>query len=185
MEILTKTELRKRFKEILDKIKGGAIFIHPTDTIYGISCSALDNQAVKKIRKLKDQHNQPFSVWIPSLDWVRENCIVSQEGEKWLKKLPGPYTLIMQLRHKDVAEAVNLGKGTIGIRQPDHWFGKIVEKLNLPIITTSANRTGQPFMTSLENLDSEIKVDFIIYEGEKQGRPSKIVNLVEGTVKER
>ncbi len=186
MEILTKTELRKRLTEILEKIKGGAVFIHPTDTIYGIGCHALDRKAVREVRKLKQQQ-QPFSVWIPSLNWARENCVLSHEGIKWLKKLPGPYTIIVQLRRRAVAEETNLGGDTLGIRQPDHWFGKVVEKLNIPIVTTSANRTGQPFMTSLENLDEEIKkgIDFMIYEGEKKGRPSKIVNLVERTVRER
>lgn len=187
MEILTQTELRKRFKEILDKIRNGAVFIHPTDTIYGIGCNAQNSKAVRKIRELKEQRQQPFSVWAPSLEWIRENCIVSQEGGKWLKQLPGSYTIILQLRHKAVAEEVNLGEDTLGVRQPDHWFSKVVSKLNLPIVTTSANRTGQPFMTSLENLDEEIKkgIDFMIYEGEKKGRPSKLINMVERTVKER
>ncbi len=187
MEILTQTELRKRFKEILDKIRKGAVFIHPTDTIYGIGCNAQNSKAVRRIRELKEQRQQSFSVWAPSLDWIRENCIVSQEGGKWLKQLPGPYTIILQLRHQAVAEEVNLSKDTIGIRQPNHWFGKVISKLNLPIVTTSANRTGQPFMTSLENIDEEIKkgIDFMLYEGEKKGRPSKLINLVERTVKER
>ena len=75
----------------------------------------------------------------------------------------------------------------MGVRIPDHWFSQVVEALGFPIITTSANKTGQPFMTSLENLDSEMKmkVDFIIYEGEKKARPSKIIDLVKGNIKER
>ena len=48
MEVLTETELRMRFDEIVDKIKNGAVFIHPTDTIYGLGCNALDEKAVEK-----------------------------------------------------------------------------------------------------------------------------------------
>ncbi len=188
MEILTKAELSKRFDEIVAKIRMGAIFIHPTDTIYGLGCSALDQAAVLKIRALKQQYHQPFSIWVPSLEWVQDNCHLSVEGKTWLGKLPGPYTVIMKLKdHHSLALAVTLGKETIGLRFPDHWFRKVVEKVKVPIITTSANKTSQPFMTRLEDLDSAIApgVEFMIYEGEKKARPSKIINVVEGTVKER
>ena len=59
---------------------------------------------------------------------------------------------------------------------PDHWIIKGAELLNLPVVTTSANKVGEYFMTSLDNLSTQIKskVDFIIYEGEKKGRPSQI-----------
>ena len=69
----------------------------------------------------------------------------------------------------------------MGIRIPKHWFSNIAKKLNIPIITTSVNVSGNKFMTSLDDLDKNIKnkVDFIIYEGKKKARPSKIVNLTE------
>lgn len=188
MEILTKTELKLRYNEILEKISNGAVFIYPTDTIYGIGCSALDKKAVQKIRKLKERSDSPFSVWVPSLDWIKDNCAVGKDGKEWLNKLPGPVTLIVKIKNeKAVADNVNLGRKTIGVRIPNHWFHQVVKELNLPIVTTSANVAGQPFMTSIENLDSKIKVgiDFIIYEGPKEGKPSKIVNLVEGKVEER
>lgn len=188
MEILTVTELRLRYGEILEKIKKGAVFIHPTDTIYGLGCNALDSKAVEKIRKLKEQHTKPFSVWVPSIKWIEKNCAVTSKGEEWLKKLPGPYTLILKLKNKNaVTNSVVLGGNTLGVRYPDHWFKKVVGDFNFPIITTSANKTGNSFMTSLENLNSEIQnsVEFMIYEGEKSARPSKIINLVEGSVKER
>ncbi len=188
MEILTKTELSKRFDEVVAKIKAGAIFIHPTDTIYGLGCNALDNAAVQKVRALKHQSHQPFSIWIPSLSWVEEHCYGSAETRKWLQQLPGPYTLILKLGTNGIlAESVTVGHNDIGIRLPHHWFRKVVEKAGVPIITTSANKTGQPFMTKLEDLEPEIAsgVDFMIYEGEKSGRPSKIIDVAEGTMKER
>lgn len=188
MEVFTQTGLRLRLPEILAKIKAGAIFIHPTDTIYGIGCSALDNKAVRKVRKLKERANAPFSIWIPSLDWIKENCILTAKSKLWVEQLPGPYTLILQLRDtKVVAPAVIPNTDTIGIRYPKHWFGKIVEKLGIPIITTSANQIGQPFMTSLENLNHEIErnTEFMVYEGEKQARPSKVVHVEEEKIIER
>lgn len=182
MEIITKHELQLRKNEIKDRIKQGAVFIHPTDTIYGLGCNALNEEAVKKIREIKERHNTPFSIWVPSHDWIKQNCPSSPALNKWLKELPGAYTLITKIKNKkSVAKNINHDGKTIGIRMPDHWFHKLVEELNFPIITTSANKTGKEFMTSLENLDPEVKkdVEFIIYEGEKKARPSRLVNLQE------
>lgn len=188
MKVLTKANLQLRFAEIAERISKGAIFIYPTDTIYGIGCDALDEKAVAKIRKLKDRPTNPFSVIAPSKKWITENCIVTKEAKEWLNKLPGPYTLILKLKNKNaIAKSVNQGEETIGVRIPTHWISGVVRELGFPIVTTSANRSGRPFMTSLEDLDSTIKdgVYFIIYEGEKKERPSKIVNVVEGKIKER
>jgi L-threonylcarbamoyladenylate synthase len=178
-EILSKEETKLRKDEILNRIRHGAVFIHPTDTIYGLGCNALDNNAVKKIRDIKGRPKTPFSVMVHSKDWIRENCIVPKKSEAWIKKLPGPYTLIFKIKNKGaVGKETNPGMDTLGVRMPDHWIIRGAEMLDLPIITTSANKVGDDFMTSLEDLDSDIKskLDFIIYEGEKKGNPSTIVD---------
>ena len=121
------------------------------------------------------------------IKWIKKNCLINKEVERWLDKLPGPYTLILKLKNKKtVAENVSFSD-SLGVRIPEHWFSNVVEALRFPIITTSVNKAGQQFMTCLENLDQEMKgkINFIVYEGEKKARPSKIVNLVEGKVKER
>jgi len=189
MEILTKTELRVRLDEVIENIREGAIFIYPTDTIYGIGCNALNQKSVQKIREIKQRQNNPFSIWVPSIEWIKNNFIMTAKSKKWLDKLPGPYTLIMQLKEsKSLPDNINPTEDDfIGVRLPEHWFSKIVEMLNFPLVTTSVNKTGEPFMTSLEDLDPEIqkKVEFIIYEGDKNGRPSKIVNVEKEDILER
>jgi len=188
MEIITKTELQLRYEEVLQRIQDGAVFIKPTDTIYGLSCNALNKKAVEKIREIKDRATNPFSVVAPSLDWIRKNCFLDKKALGWLDKLPGPYTLITKLKNKKaVAENVNSKMDTLGVRFPDHWVTTIAADLDLPLVTTSVNKTGDFFMTSLEDLNEDIKnhVDFILYEGEKKSRPSKIVDLSTGNVKER
>ena len=164
----------------MDKVDQGGIFIHPTDTIYGIGCDATNSEAVKKIREMKVCYDRPFSVMVPNKTWIRKNCIVEEQVIEWITKLPGSYTLILKLKNKNaIAKEVNNGMDTIGVRIIDHWFQKACETLGKPIVTTSANLVGNEFMISLENLDPKIKgkTDFIIYEGEKQGKPSTIVNL--------
>ena len=182
MRIITKDDVKVAKEELLDKIKDGSVFIHPTDTIYGLGCNAANGDAVKKIRNMKGRPATPFSVIAPSKAWILENCEAENKDllQLWLKKLPGPYTLILRMKDKGIVSSeTNKGLGTLGVRIPDHWFSEIVREAKVPVITTSANKVGKNFMTSLDDLDPDIKmhIDFIVYEGEKEGRPSKLINL--------
>lgn len=182
MPILTKEDFDYRKDEILGKIKEGNLFIHPTDTIYGIGCDALNNEAVKKVRETKKRPNSPFSIIAPSKEWIHENCVVSEDAKKWIEKLPGAYTLVLKLKNKDaIAKEVSPENDSIGIRMPDHWFARAIKEINTPVISTSANLVGEDYMTSIEDLHPDIKsrMNFIIYEGEKKGHPSTIVDLIE------
>ncbi len=190
MRILNRDEYRVNKSKIQKDIAEGAVFIHPTDTIYGIGCDATNSEAVKKIREAKQRKTQPFSVIAPSSKWVRENCEVTPEIEKWIEKLPGPYTIIIKLKKINaIASEVIPGKKTIGIRRPDHWISELATEMNKPIVTTSANIVGHSFMTKLDNLNPNIKgkMNFILYEGEKKGKPSSIIDLTlgEGEIIER
>ncbi|NQV08867.1 threonylcarbamoyl-AMP synthase [Candidatus Woesearchaeota archaeon] len=188
MRIYNKDETILDKEELKREILNGAVFIYPTDTIYGIGCDATNVEAVKRLRSIKKRHTMPFSVIAPSKEWIKEvsDCDNEEEFDKWIGKLPGPYTLILSLNTKEcVAPETNNDLDTLGVRIPDHWFTKIVTEIGVPIITTSANFIGEDFMTSLEDLNPEIKrkVDFIIYEGEKKGTPSNLVFLKKGQTK--
>ena len=183
MRILTKEEFLYNLERFSKEIKNGAIFIYPTDTIYGLGCSALDEKAVQKVRKLKNRPDSPLSVIAPSKEWIKNNCEV-----KNLDLLPGPYTLIAKLKKNNVVvKQVNLGQKTLGIRIPNHWISDVITFLKLPVVTTSVNKAREQFMTSLEDLNEEIKskVDFIVYEGKIKSPPSKIIDLTKGTERER
>ena len=179
MRILNTDELKIEKDNIIESIIDGDVFIYPTDTIYGIGCNALRQNSVEKIRRIKQRPKNPFSVLAPSKQWISKNFILSKEAKKWVKKLPGPYTLVLKLKKKCVAKNVAPGLKNLGVRIPKHWFSKFVNELKIPIITTSVNKSKEAFMTSINDLDKEIKnkIDFIIYEGKKQGRPSKIIDL--------
>ena len=180
MRIIEQTEFNLNRGAVYKEIKKGAVFIHPTDTIYGIGCDATNNEAVIRVREMKGRYTKPFLVMAPSKEWVRKNCDVPKAAEIWLGKWPGSHTLILKLENKGcIAKEVNSGEATIGIRMPDHWFRQAAMELDIPIVTTSANRVGEDFMTSVDDLDPQIKakVDFIVYEGEKRGHPSTLMDF--------
>ena len=77
------------------------------------------------------------------------------------EKLPGPYTFIVKLiKECPISKNINPKDNTIGIRLPNHYIIDIVKEVGNPIITTSANKHGEKFMTSLENLDQDIVKEF-------------------------
>lgn len=177
--IYSREEFKKERQRILRELRH-ALFIYPTDTIYGIGCDATDEHLVKNVRRIKQREDLPFSVIAPSKEWIRTYCVVDERSEEWLAKLPGPYTLILKLKKKGaIARSVNNGRETLGVRIPNHWSREIVEELNIPIITTSVNRTGNANMIGLDDLDPAIEksVDLILYDGKLDGRPSTIIRL--------
>jgi L-threonylcarbamoyladenylate synthase len=179
MQAYTKRDYEKRRPEILDKVKKGAVFIYPTDTIYGIGCDATNEKSVARIRQIKGNNTRPFSVMVPDADWISSNCDVAEKEEEWIAKLPGPYTLVLPLTNPK-AVAQNVSKSdTLGIRIPAHWATELSKLTRLPIVSTSANLSGGMYMTSIEDLNDDVKksVDFIIDVGEIGGRPSTLVNL--------
>ncbi|MFC1648715.1 L-threonylcarbamoyladenylate synthase [Nanoarchaeota archaeon] len=182
MRVLSKEELDKERIKLVRSLRE-CLFIHPTDTVYGIGCNATDRKLVHKLRSAKEQFTRPVSILVPSKDWIRENCEVDPNVEDWLDKLPGPYTLILKLKNPDaIARNVNLSAKTIGVRLPNHWITDIVSDMRMPIVTTSANITGRQVMTNRDNLNEKLKksVEYIIYDGKKEGKASMIVNLTDG-----
>ncbi len=177
MRILSKNDVIVNKPKIIAEIQKGAVFIYPTDTIYGIGCDATNDSSVRKIRELKGRDTKPLSVIAPSVDWIKDNCELSDKAKGWLVKLPGPYTFILKLKNPSaVCAQANMGMKTLGVRIPDHWCSSIFADVGKPVITTSVNLSGKPPAAKREELE-QFNVDFIIYEGDKLGKPSTVIDL--------
>ncbi|MBS3120056.1 threonylcarbamoyl-AMP synthase [Candidatus Woesearchaeota archaeon] len=179
MQIITPKEFLAEKEYFLNQIEEGALFVYPTDTIYGIGCDATAETSCAEVQKLK-QRSKPMSVIAPSKEWILQNCEVTGSAVKWLEKLPGPFTLILPLRNLNaVAPSCILGSSALGVRLPDHWTLKLASELKGPVVSTSANISGQRPFTSLAEIPESFKeiVDFAIDEGEKKGNPSTIIDL--------
>lgn len=179
--IIDSLAVKKLGKKTLSEIRGGKIFVYPTDTIYGIGCNALDARAVKKIRELKGRFRKPFSVIAPSKSWIAKNCFLSREARVFMEKnLPGRYTLVLRLKRRGaVSRDVNAGLKTLGVRIPKNWFSRLVARARIPFVTTSVNKAGKPPMTSLGDADKTVLkgADYVIYEGARRGKPSKVIDF--------
>ncbi len=184
MRIVSKKEFIARRGFFIDEMIRGKIFIYPTDTIYGIGCNAQNPSSVKKIREIKKRDSKPFSIIAPSKDWILINCKVDLYKLKFLKKLPGPYTLILPIKNiyafskQDVVADLD----AVGIRIPDNWFSNIISKSRTPFVTTSVNISGEPHLVRIKDLKKEIasQVDYIIDCGKLDGKPSTLFDLSKG-----
>ncbi|OHA91554.1 MAG: hypothetical protein A2758_00345 [Candidatus Zambryskibacteria bacterium RIFCSPHIGHO2_01_FULL_49_18] len=183
MKLVDRKYVEQNKSEIIEAIKAGKIFIYPTDTIYGLGCDATNTKSVQKIREIKKRETKPFSIIVPSKEWIIENCKPARSEDysggseigNLNKYLPGPYTLIVNKKTG----------GTLGVRIPKHWFTQVVTDAGMPFITTSVNFSGEPHMEKIEDVKPEVleAVDYVVYEGEKRGKPSeKIVLTKEGSV---
>ena len=163
--------------KITDKVIGkfkNEIFIYPTDTIYGLGCDATKKKLVEKIRKIKNRDNKPFSVIAPSVQWILNNFKVDKKLIK--KYLPGPYTLLLEKKDRFFLSYISNNE-FIGVRIPQCNFTKILQGLNVPIVTTSVNLSGENFANSVNEIDKRIfKIISIIVDGGKlSGKPSILI----------
>lgn len=172
-------------KKMREAIEQGKVIIYPTDTLYGIGGNALDEKIVKKIYKIKKRSkHDPLSVIIKDIGMIKEYCNIKNGEKRKLKKyLPGPYTVLVKRSRKKIPVS-NIKR--LGIRMPAYSFIKrVMEKVDVPLISTSANISGEESPTSLDQIPKEIldMVDFVFDGGEtKLKRPSTIVDLPTGRV---
>src|SRR3989344_1420704 len=176
-KVILMKNLKKNEKEIINAIIEGKIFIYPTDTIYGLGCNALDENAVNKIREIKQRDDKPFSVIAPSVEWINKNFSFKHKNQ--IKKLPGPFSFIVKMKKDAIAN--NVSKDILAIRIPDHKFTKVIQKAKVPFITTSVNISGKKHAKSIKEIPKEIldNADYVIDDGVLLNNPSVIIDLTE------
>ena len=161
--------------DLVDDIEHGAVFIYPTDTIYGLGCDATNSESVALIKRIKYRDkDKPISIIAPSVEWIKKHCFVDNEILE--KYLPGPYTLILKKKDPNFLNDIS-SNDSLGIRIPDCEFTELVEKAGVPFITTSVNFEGEPYAIKISDISSGIidAVDIVLGVGKLDGRPSTLV----------
>ncbi len=173
-----------KIKEAAECIKEGKIVLFPTETVYGIGANALDENAVNKIFIAKGRaSDNPLIVHISNLEML--NNLVQGVGEIEQKLInnfwPGPLTIIFN-RKDCIPNNVTAKLNTVGIRMPSNKIAKkLIELAGLPIAAPSANISGKPSGTKIEDIIDELdgKVDYILDDGMVDiGVESTVVRVV-------
>ena len=178
MRRISSSERYDQKNQLLAKLKEQNVLVYPTDTVYGIGCDATNKEAVKHVRNAKQGPDKPMSVIAPSHEWITKHFHVDQAVQDALENLPGPYTYILRVKQRGVADNVAPEKNSVGIRRPDHWITSLVERLGKPLVTTSANISGEPTANTINDLPEAFTehVDVAIDEGRIKGSASTIID---------
>ena len=168
--------------EAVRVIRTGGIILYPTDTVYGLGCDPFNEHALRKLFDLKGrQEEKGVLLLVPDSSWVSRLGVISPIAAELMECLwPGPVTMLFE--PLPVAPEGVLGKGgKIGIRYPENRFLRSwLEALGSPIVSTSANLSGQPAPSTLSGIRElfEGKVDLLVEAGEPTlSRPSTVVDL--------
>lgn len=159
----------------------GKIVLLPTDTIYGLSCLASNETAVRRILDIKGRpDNKPLIVLINSWAMAEQQAIIDHKTRHYLGSVwPGAVTAILTSRQH--LPAVVTGRlSTIALRWPKSaWLNQLIESVGQPLVSTSANLAGQTPIASLVEVEkyfAKIEPDVAIDAGILKNPPSRIVD---------
>ncbi len=181
------------FKEDIEKaceiMQQGGIILYPTDTIWGIGCDATNEEAVEKVYQLKKRQDSKSMLLLTDNE-AKLNMYVSEIPDiAWdlLAVSDKPLTIIYP-QGKNLPASLLSEDGSIGFRITQEEFSrKLCERFRRPIVSTSANVSGEKSPANYAEIAEEIKdgVDYIVkyrQNDKKKSQPSGIIKLFEGGV---
>ncbi|MEE9592168.1 MAG: L-threonylcarbamoyladenylate synthase [Thermoplasmata archaeon] len=167
--------------EAVDLLKGGGLVVYPTDTLYGLGADPYDDEAVRRLYRVKRrQRSEPVSLVVADMAEAERLAYLLKPGRRlWKAFLPGPLTLLLPAKPEAPPPPVT-HEGVVGLRWPKQVIPRAIAAEFGPITTTSANRHGAPAPVRVEEAVGQLgsDVDLYIDAGPSpHGVPSTIVDL--------
>ena len=174
--------LRREIDAAAEVLRKGGLILYPTDTVWGIGCDATNEEVVARIYALKRSQNKKSMLVL---------CASADMTVRYVDRAPGIAFEVQELATKPLTlilpgasgVAANLipEEGTLGVRIPDHAFCQaMLRKLGRPVVSTSANISGEDTPRNLAEISREIidGVDYVVnpkFEGKPTGKASSIL----------
>lgn len=176
----------EELKVVCNLIKNGELVIFPTETVYGIGANAFDAEAVGKIFIAKGRpSDNPLIVHVGKKADIEEIATdITKVEEKLIERfMPGPFTLILKKKPGVLPDIVTAGLDTVAVRIPKNLIAQaIITFSGVPIAAPSANISGRPSGTNIEDIKQELetKVSAVIDGGNTEvGLESTVVKVVD------
>ena len=174
-------------KKAVEVLRQGGVILYPTDTVWGIGCDATNAEAVRRIFEIKQREDAKSMLVLienPNLlnSYVKE---VPEVAWQLIEVTDKPLTIIYP-GAKNLASNLVAPDGSIGIRVTNELFSEhLIQRFRRPVVSTSANISGQPSPQNFGEISEEIKsaVDYVVmYRQEETGKgtPSSILKLGTG-----
>ncbi len=174
----------------VDALKKGGLVLYPTDTVWGIGCDACRQDAVGKIFALKKRDDAKALITLVDSVEMLDRYVddVPEVAYQLIEVADKPLTIVYD-RGINVSPNLLADDGSIGIRVTTDPFCKaVIRKLRRPLVSTSANISGDPSPSSFKEISSEIEngVDYVVNlrHGDAAGHsvPSTVIKLGNGGV---
>ena len=168
--------------KVVETLKNGGVVAYPTDTTYGIGCSIFSKKGIERIYAIKQrERKKPFSFICSDLAEISRYAQVSNYAFKLLRRLlPGPYTFVMEA-NSVVPDLLLTKQRTVGIRMPNNKIClAIVKELGHPIVTTSANLSGEDPIGNPWQVECDLGklLDLVIDGGDLSADVSSVVSII-------
>ncbi len=156
-------------EKLIETLKSGGTILYPTDTIWGIGCDATNVEAINKIFEIKKRdQNKSMIILVESEKRLQDLVEVPEMAWEIMELSEKPVTLIYD-SPKGLPKEILAEDGSIGIRLvKDLYLKKIISKLNSPLVSTSANFSGEKSPMKFSDISKEIvsAVDFVAEENQ-------------------
>ncbi|MGY5850259.1 L-threonylcarbamoyladenylate synthase [Salegentibacter sp. F14] len=177
------SDFKTEMQNCLETLKRGGLILYPTDTVWGIGCDATNADAVDKVYALKRRHESQALICLVS-DYKMLNQFVEEVPEvayDILKYANKPTTIIYDDPIR-VAENLVADDNSLAIRvSKDKFSNELVKRFRKPIVSTSANISGEKTPQSFAQISPDILkgVDYVVnlQRSKKSGKPSAIIKL--------
>lgn len=181
-------DLKEEIRTTITALKEGKVILYPTDTIWGLGCDATKQEACDQIGKLKQRSSSKSFVCLVSSDAMLNRVVRDVPEIAWdlLDEANEPLTLVLP-NSTGLAKGVAAEDGSAAFRMiKEGPLHRIIHQLGKPIVSTSANLSGNIPALTLEEVDTEIreKVDYVVNQtGFPKGtkKPSSIIKVGMGS----
>ena len=179
----------KDIEQCLKVLKDGGLILYPTDTVWGIGCDATNEKAVEKVYALKQRSDEKAMIVLVAeeSDILKHVAAPDLHVFDHLQKTKRPTTVIYE---GAIGFADNLiaKDGSIAIRICNDSFCKhLIKRFRKPVVSTSANISGQPAPKTFAEISSAIRsgVDYIVHYRQsdiKVSEPSAVIKWNNGKI---
>lgn len=167
-----------------DLSKQGAIGVIPTDTVYGVVARATDHEAVTRLYELKKRDSKPGTVIAADIGQLEELGLKHRYLKAVEQFWPGAVSVVIPASDPDL-EYLHRGRMSLAVRVPAGKELQSLLKKTGPLLTSSANRSGEPPAATIAQARKyfDDKVDFYVDGGDLSGRqPSTVIRILDDAV---
>ena len=183
--------MNEDIKKAVEVLRAGGVILYPTDTVWGIGCDATNADSVSRIFKIKRREESKSMITLfDSTARVQQYIAKIPDVALDMMELSDkPLTLILD-GAKNLADNLIAADGTLGVRVTNEEFSReLCARFRKPIVSTSANISGEPTPATFAEISSEIidAMDYVVSFRQNdtiRHKPSSIVRLASnGAVK--